>query len=84
MRCPYCNKEIADELIRSEGARLMNASRTDVRRDPEMMRRIGRMGGSMSKTKRSRSRKTIEFQRAEIRRLSEELAQQQNATKRKS
>jgi hypothetical protein len=83
MRCPHCNKDIDDDLIRSEGARLMNASRTDVRRDPEMMRRIGRMGGSIPKTKRSRHRKTIELQRAEIRRLSEQVAQQ-NATKRKS
>jgi hypothetical protein len=76
MLCPYCKKEINDHLIRSEGARLMNASRMKRQRDPETMRKIARIGGSRPKTAatRKRQRKTIEAQQAEIRRLTEELA----------
>jgi hypothetical protein len=34
MRCPWCAKEIPDDIIRREGARLMVASRAD-RKEPK-------------------------------------------------
>ena len=85
MFCPHCKREIDDHLVRSEGARLMNASRMKRQRDPSVMRAIGQIGGRRPKTRagRKRERQTIEAQQAEIRRLSAELAKQ-NSAKRKT
>lgn len=75
MLCPFCQKKIPDAVVRSEGARLMNAARTQKSRDPELMRRLGRLGGKKPKKRKSKATQLDEA-RAEIRRLSEQLAKE--------
>jgi hypothetical protein len=79
MLCPFCKRAINDELIRSEGARLMNFSRTKRKRDPKLMREIGGIGGRRPKTPagRRKRKKEIEEYQAQVRRLSAELAEAQ-------
>lgn len=76
MLCPHCQKKIDDELIRHEGARLMNASRTNRARDPKVMSEIGRTGGRRPKTaagRKARKKEIADYQ-AEIRALKMALA----------
>lgn len=57
----------------------MNASRSKRKRDPKLMREIGRTGGRRPKTPagRRKRKKEIEEYQAEVRRLSAELAKAQ-------
>jgi ribosomal protein L44E len=83
MECPNCKFQIDDELIRSEGARLMNLSRINRRRKQDMSE-LGRIGGSRPKTPagRRKRKKEIEEMEAEIRRLRGELAKVNSKAKR--
>ncbi|HEX3445804.1 MAG TPA: hypothetical protein VHS80_13895 [Chthoniobacterales bacterium] len=83
MLCPHCQKEIDDELVRSEGARLMNLSRINRRRKQDMSA-LGRVGGKRPKTAagRRKRKKEIEEYEAEIRRLRGELSKVNSKAKR--
>jgi hypothetical protein len=45
MECPHCHKTIDDALIRTAGARLMNAARQDRSRDKRFLKKISKKGG---------------------------------------